>query len=90
MAVVQRRLAEVKMRACSVAGTMEEPVVKMVVVVVGLEEKTAVQMLVSVRLMRVTALVGIMEVEVGKMEVVVGKMEVVVGVLVAGVGMLGA
>lgn len=83
LAVRQQIMAEEVTKASFVAGMMEAPVVKMMVVVVGAREMTAAQMLVSVRLMRVTALVG-------TMEEVVRKMGVVVGVLVAGEGMLGA
>lgn len=76
-------MAEEEMKASSVAGMMEAPVVKMLVVVVEVKEMTAAQMLVSVRLMMVIALVRTMEVGVRKTGVVVR-------VLVAGVGMLGA
>lgn len=79
----QQIMAEEEMKASSVAGMMEAPVVKMLVVVVEVKEMTAAQMLVSVRLMMVIALVRTMEVGVRKTGVVVR-------VLVAGVGMLGA
>lgn len=83
LAVRQQIMAEEEMKASSVAGMMEAPVVKMLVVVVEVKEMTAAQMLVSVRLMMVIALVRTMEVGVRKTGVVVR-------VLVAGVGMLGA